>query len=483
MEKSIENSFVGREDEAKILQKALISGQSEMISVTGRRRVGKTYMIRSVYKQVLDFEFIGSQNTPRPQQLESFAEELKRQSRSSFKFKTPKNWSEAFRLLITFLKRKRSKRKKVIFLDEVPWMASSRSGFLGALGYFWNSWASQNRIVLVLCGSASSWMIEKLEKDKGGLHNRLTRRIRLSPFTLNEAEAFLKSKNINLGRYQIVQLYMVMGGIPHYLNEIEGGKSAVQVINEVCFSKNGLLRTEFSNLLPSLFDRPNNYIAIVKALAETRKGLTRQEILKAGKFTEGGGVSKVLRNLDDSGFITAYQPFGKKKKQTLYRLTDEYCLFYLKFIEPHTVSKREVWQKLSKTPKYKSWSGYSFESLCLKHISQIEKGLGISGIDNSYSSYIYPGTAHTDGFQIDLLIDRPDQVINLCEIKFYKGEYVIDKAEAMTLRNRMANFKRATKTKKHLFLTVITTFGLVTNEYSLELADQELTMDVLFEPN
>jgi len=414
------NKLIGRKKEQVILRQALQSEESEMVAIIGRRRVGKTFLIRSVYKDKIDIEFTGVQNATRKEQLASFHFLITRYANDIKDIKSPKNWLEAFHQLITVLEKKRKPRKKIIlFFDELPWLASKKSGFLKALGFFWNNWASKNNVLLVICGSAASWMIQKVVKDRGGLHNRITKRINLKPFTLAETEVFLNSKKVKLNRYHTILIYMIMGGIPHYLKEIKAGKSAVQNIDDICFSEDGLLADEFTNLYPALFENSDNHIAVIRALSTKWRGLTRASIIKVGKLTDGGGITKVLNELKHSGFISDYYPFGKKHKDKLYRLTDEYSLFYLHFIEQRKRNIKDAWKALSQTPTFNAWSGYAFESICLKHIGQIKKALEISGIYSEESSFIFRGNDTLDGIQIDLLIDRNDQVINLCEMKFH----------------------------------------------------------------
>ncbi len=474
--------LIGRKAEQATLKAALQSDEAEMIAVTGRRRVGKTFLVRSFYNTKIDLEFTGVQHAPRREQLDSFHFVLKQFAGKQHDLTPPKNWLEAFHQLITVLEnKKKKKQKQVLFFDELPWLATKKSGFLRAFGFFWNNWASKNNIVVVICGSATSWMIEKIVKDRGGLHNRITRRINLQPFTLAETETFFKSQKIRLTRYHIVLIYMMMGGIPHYLKEIKAGKSAVQNINDICFSNEGLLADEFVNLYPALFEDSDNHIAIIKALSTKLKGLTRAGIIDIAKIPNGGGMTKVLNELIYSGFVSAYYPFGKKRKDMLYRLTDEYSLFYLKFIEKKKRNIKDTWQALSQTATFKTWSGYAFESVCLKHVTAIKEALKIGGIYAEPSSFLFQGNDVVPGAQIDLLIDRNDQAINLCEMKFYNTEFTINKSYAKQLRNKIAVFNEVSKTKKQVFLTMVTTFGVAENKYSQDLVDNNLTMDMLFE--
>lgn len=477
----LERPLIGRKQEQQILQEALVSNEPEMIAIIGRRRVGKTFLVKETYRRQLVFEITGLQDAPIKEQLENFTFQIGQWSTSKFPIATPSNWLKAFMLLIDYLETYDYKEKKVVFLDELSWLATHKSGFLRALGFFWNSWAVNKNIIVVICGSAASWMIQKVVNHRGGLHNRITKRIQLLPFTLAETKQYLQSKHINFNNYQIIQLYMAMGGIPHYLKEIRASRSAIQNIDDICFTHLGLLKTEFDNLYASLFDNAERHISIIRALAKTHQGLIRKNIVKLTDIPEGGTLTKLLEELIQSGFITAYHPFGKKKKDKLYRLTDEYSLFYLQFIENKNHDGKDTWNHLSQSQQYISWSGYAYESICLKHIPQIKKALSIAGVYSISSSFYKKGTATEQGAQIDLLIDRNDQVISLFEIKFYKKTFSLSKEYAQKLKQKIDIFEEVTKTKKQLFLTLITTFGLKHNEHSLGLVNEVLQLEDLFE--
>lgn len=477
----MKNLLIGRKEEQAILLKAIQSDEPEMIAVLGRRRIGKTYLIRSVYKDRIRFEISGLQNANLKKQLNNFAFQLSASFGEQAPAKQPESWLEAFQQLIICLSKTEVTQETVLFFDELPWLASRKSGFLEGLGFFWNSWASKKNIVVVICGSAASWMIQKVVHDKGGLHNRITKRIYLEPFNLQETEHFLHSKNIFLDRYQIVQIYMAMGGVPHYLKDIEPGKSAVQNIENICFRRTGLLFDEFQKLYPALFEKADNHIAIITALAQKWKGLTRRELISDTKLSNGGGLNRCIEELISSGFITEYYSFGNRKKDIFYRLTDEYSLFYLHFMQGKKNQGVDIWHHLSQTQEYKSWSGYAFENVCLKHITQIKKALGITGIYTETSGFYRAGTAGQPGVQIDLLMDRKDDIINLFELKFYKETLSLSKSDATALREKVAAFRQQTNTRKQLFLHLITTFGLKPNENSIGLVDQSMSIDVLFD--
>ncbi len=475
-----EKNLIGRENEVAILKELLVSDEAEFVSVIGRRRVGKTFLVETVYADHIAFQVTAIQNAGFEEQVENFARILNIKSQSRLPIQIPKTWLEAFHFLILHLEETAPSGKKVVFFDELPWFDTHRSGFLNAFGFFWNSWAVKNNVVVVICGSAASWMIQKVVHNKGGLYNRLTKRIYLRPFSLHETELYIQLKNLNLNRYQITQLYMTLGGIPHYLKEIKRGESVAQSIDRICFDSNGILYDEFGQLYPSLFDNADNHIAIIRALATKSMGMTRLEIINATKLTNGGGLTTTLEELSQSGFITEYQPFERVKRETIYRLTDEYSLFYLKFIEPMKTEGAGTWQSFEKTPAYNTWSGYAFESICMKHIPEIKKALGISGVFTTTSSFYSKGKDGMAGCQIDLLIDRNDNIINICEIKWANKEYTLTKSYATELRIKSALFEHYTGTKKKPYITFISTYGLMPNEQNSSIIDKEVTLEALF---
>lgn len=473
--------LIGREIEKKLLDETMRSGTPELIALFGRRRVGKTFLIRQHLKSSIVFEFVGSRDEKLGKQLENFKKALGKAAGNEKIYQTPKNWADAFDLLSYFLTPKLASERSVVFLDEFPWLNTHKSRFLSAFDHWWNSWGNkQDNLVVVICGSAASWMIQNVVNNRGGLHNRITRKIRLMPFNLGETEAFLKSRDIYMDRYQILQIYMVMGGIPHYLKEVKKGESSTQVIDRNCFTKDGLLASEFKNLYHSLFDDATRHLAVVRALAANLSGLTRAEIIDKAAFTSGGSITGLLEELIESGFVTAWQPYDKKSKDTIFKLADEFTHFYLKFIEKNRSSGEGVWQSFSTGQSWKSWSGIAFERVCLKHILQIKKELGIANVYTEESAWRFHPKKDT-GVQIDLLLDRKDFVINLCEMKYSESEFSIDKGYAEDLVNKREVFTSQTKTKKSVYLTFVTTFGIKNNEYAKRLIQNSITMDTLFE--
>lgn len=474
--------LVGRIQEKKILENALASSGAELIAVYGRRRIGKTFLIRSVYEKYIRFEFTGVHNATMQEQLEGFSFALKKAINSPVDIAIPKNWVAAFHALENFLEPVIKKGKAVIFFDEFPWIHTQKSNFLTAFEHFWNTWASKHpNLTVVICGSAASWMIRNIMNNKGGLHNRVSVRIRLLPFTLSETQAYLKSRSVKLDHYQLLQLYMAMGGVPQYLKAVESGESATQAIDRLFFTKHGALKDEFKILYESLFDNAVHHIAVIRLLYSIGKGMTRNEIINSSNLSSGGTTTKVLNELEESGFIASYIPFDKTSKEVVYRLTDEYSLFYLKFAERSRATGTGTWLRLSEGNSFKSWSGYAFEAICLKHLPQIKRALQIETIYTEESVWRHVPGKGQRGAQIDLLLDRRDRCINICEMKFTTDEFTINKKYSEELVQKQKVFADKTKTKKTIFLTIITTYGVTKNSYYKNLVQSEVTMDALFE--
>jgi len=475
-------NVIGRKEEKGLIKKIENSGEPELLAVYGRRRIGKTFLIRNGFSRGIAFEFSGTHNATLSQELESFSLALSNAS-GGIPLAKPGSWIQAFQMLIQYLLPQVKRERKIVFFDEFPWINSPRSGFLPAFENFWNSWASREKnIVVVICGSAASWMIKKVINNRGGLHNRVTRRIRLLPFTVAETAEYLKARKIKLDKYQILQIYMAMGGIPQYLKEIEPGNSAAQAIDKLCFTKDGLLNDEFKNLYYSLFDSAENHIDIIRALAQKGKGLSRSEIIETCKLTSGGYTTQLLNELKESGFITPYVPFGKTIKDSTYKLTDEYSLFYIKFIENSRARGQGTWLMFSTGASWKSWSGVAYESICMKHIDQIKNAMGIKNVYAEVSVWRYQAkSVNEQGVQIDLVIDRADKCISLCEIKFASDSFEITRPYAKELDHKLKIFAAQTKTKKALFTTMVTTYGVKNINNYPGLIQQEITMDALFE--
>ncbi len=476
-------SIIGRKDEQKIIQNYVDSGKAEMIAVYGRRRVGKTFLIKSYFANKFDFAFTGIYNVTKSVQLAQFHKTLEEYSRRQIK--KPKDWFEAFDMLKEYLATL-DKEKIIVFIDEIPWLDTPKSNFLAAFGQFWNVWASvKNNLKLFVCGSATTWMLSKFVGDKGGIYGRVSRSIWLRPFTLGEAEQFLKTvKGMSLSRKQILEVYMIFGGIPYYLDMLVKGKPLDVNIDELLFYQDAPLRHEFDFLFRTLFLNTKIYRSVVEALSKKLKGLTRQELIAILKIKEGGMLTEALDNLIKCDFIRKYTAFGKSERDAMFQLTDLFSLFYLKFIGQGSGQEENLWTKLSDKPPVIAWRGYAFEQVCLHHLAQIKKSLGISGIIGDIHSWnCRPFTdkngTQWQGGQVDLVIDRADGVVNLCEIKHVNNKFAIDADYEERLRDRAALFEQVTKTRKTVHHTFITTYGVKQNLYS-GIVQSEVVADDLF---
>ena len=469
-------SLIGRKKEAKRLRKHYTSNKAEFVVLFGRRRIGKTFLIKSLFEPEFTFYATGLQDGDTTAQISNFNNEII--NFGGTELTSASSWSEAFENLNRLIINSSKKDKKVIFLDEISWMGMTNSGFISALDHFWNRWmSSRDDVLLIICGSATSWIIDNIVNNTGGLHNRLTDQILLEPFTLTECEEFLKDKGVLLPRYQILESYMIFGGVPHYLDFFEVDRSLAQNVDRVYFETDAPLKNEYTNLFKALFKNAESYIKVVEALASKRKGLKREEISVITKIKGGGTLSKVLSDLISCGFAQEYLAYGKRKRDRLYQLIDPFTLFHLTFSDKQKRFAKNFWLHYSTTPAHSAWSGYAFELVCLIHLPQIKHGLGISGVLTETSSW--RSNLISPGAQIDLVLERSDKIIHLCEMKFTSSELVINKAYSEELRKKRSAFLAETGTKKAIHTTIVTTYELVKNEYSSEILFK-LTMNDLF---
>lgn len=456
--------IIGRKQEILELEDLYSNGRSEFVVLYGRRRIGKTFLVNELFGDRFTFSHtalspveMAGKDLMR-MQLRHFTHSLIRYGAEITQ--EPANWLDAFFILENLLEKCSADERIFVFIDELPWLDTPRSGFLTAFEAFWNGWGSKrNNLMLVVCGSAVSWISDKLLGSKGGLYNRTTSEIKLKQFSLNECEEFFRSRNIMLDRYDILQSYMIFGGVPYYLDFFSKGTSLAGNVDRMIFNRKGKLSNEFERLFSSIFTNPEEAEKVIKVLANKRIGYTREELLKQTGIADGGGFTKLLRSLEESDFIRKFRYFGEKAKHTRYRLVDNFCLFHLYFLHRKTTDDPQFWQHNQNSPSVNSWRGFAFENVCADHVWQIKFALGISGV-------------HTETFswrgresQIDLIIDRDDRLINLCECKFSSREFVIDKEYDTVLRERQAAFMEETGTRKSTMMTLITPFGLKRNEY------------------
>lgn len=456
--------IIGRKREQKELLKAYESEYSEFVAVTGRRRIGKTFLVRETFDYKFAFQHSGLANQNTRAQLREFRLSLIRCGLK--KCRIPVDWSDAFFLLSQLLDQQKD-GKKVVFIDELPWMDAPRSNFVSAIEHFWNGYAAARKdILLIICGSATSWIINNVFKDHGGLHNRVTYRINLAPFTLSECEQYAQNRHLGMSRYGVLECYMVMGGVPFYWSMLERGKSVAQNIDALFFSPTGKLHYEYSELYKSLFKNPEPYIKVVEILGTKRIGMAREELINEGGLANNGLLTRVLEDLETCGFIRKYNYQGIKHMTAIYQLIDNYTLFYYKFLHNRAGLDENFWSINLNTPVRNAWEGLAFERVCFEHIRQIKLALGIAGVTTQiYSWRAKDDPVYGDGAQIDMVIDRADQIVDLCEMKFSTAEYAIEKSDDESLRHKARRFSEAQKGYKAVHTILITPFGIKRNMY------------------
>lgn len=470
--------LIGRKYEQQRLREAFTSEYSEFVVVYGRRRVGKTFLVRETFDYKFTFQHSGVAQSSRSEQLRAWLSSL-RQAGLSVK-KAPANWFDAFDLLRQLISQS-TDAKKVVLIDELPWMDTHASGLIPALEHFWNAWASARKdVCLIVCGSATSWIINKIVRNRGGLHNRVGYKIALQPFTLCECEQYMFSRNITLTRKQLAEGYMVMGGVPFYWKAMQKGMSLAQNIDACFFAPGGELCDEFDALYASLFQRPEAYIKVVQNLSRKRGGMTRNELLAAGKFVDNGNFTQVLKDLENCGFIRCYNVIGNVKKEAVYQLIDPFTIFYYEFMRENTRRDPQFWSHSNNKPMYYSWRGLSFERVCMLHVNQIKRALGISGIISGV--YSWRSSQSHPGAQIDLLIDRDDDVIDLCEMKFTTTPWEMQAADSEDILRKQEVFRRETATQKAIHTVLVSATGLKPNQYSADIQNV-VTLDDLFSDN
>lgn len=475
--------LIGRKKEQDRLRKALEEEESQLIAVYGRRRVGKTYLIEKTLAKEIVFDLTGIKGASIRTQLSNFKAQVVKRSKKFQKSPTPKNWFEAFQLLQEYIESK-GKNKKVIYIDEFPWFCGQRSEFLPVFEHFWNNFcAKRDDLVVVVCGSAAAFMVNEVIYNQDGLHGRISTDIRLMPFNLYETKAYLQYKKIDWDHYDILQCYMILGGIPHYLNQLDRRYTLPQNIDKLCFEKGGQLTNEFDQVLLSLFRNSSLHKNIIVELSQKKIGLSRKALNLNLAKGNNQAFTKAIKELEESGFIVEQPSFDQKETKSLFRLNDEFCFFYLKYIAPNKGQGAGTWLHLYNSKSFNAWSGFAFEMLCMKHTSQIKMALGIPKVRTTTHSWVSreaQKSAQKSGAQIDMLLKRQDRRIDLIEIKFYNKPYAITKSYRDRMMNKRDIFEEEAKPDEALALVMITTHGLTKNTYSNILTDY-FTMDILFE--
>lgn len=471
--------LVGRQKEIKTLNDNFNSQDSNFIAVYGRRRIGKTYLVNSVFEDKITFRHAGIYQGSTKEQIASFMSSLE-----DFGYKNNEpvtEWLSAFNCLKKLINKSNAK-KKVIFLDEIAWMNTKKSNFLKAFENFWNGWASaRHDITLIVCSSATSWIINNIIHSKGGLYNRVTTQIYLEPFTLGECEEYCSSRKLSLTKKQIIEAYMVIGGVPYYWNYLEKGQSVPQFIDSCFFKENAPLKNELKYIFSSLFISPEGYMKIIESLSKKEYGFTKKEILESTKEIDNGNFTQKIEDLINCGFIREYSPLKYKKGSVLYQLIDPFTIFHFHFLTKKT-NDESYWTNQLNTPLVNTWKGLAFERICLLHVAKVKKALGISGVHTA----VYPFSCKKDlengiyGSQIDMIIERKDDIINLFEIKYYDSPFCLNGKEIEQLNKKKHDFIAISKTKSAIHLSMIALNGIEENAYSNEL-QAVVSVDDLFD--
>ena len=479
--------LIGREKETQELINLYNSSKAEFVAVYGRRRVGKTFLVDEALKGKITFRHAGLSPIDEQNRKNNLKEQLTHfffslQMQGLKRGKRPSTWMEAFYMLIQLLEsKKRTDKRQVVFIDELPWLDTPRSGFMTAFEGFWNTWGChRDNLMLIVCGSASSWMLDNLINNHGGLYGRTTYEIKLHPFTLGECEEYYQKNGIRMSRYDIVQSYMIIGGIPYYLGYMKKGLSLAQNIDQLFFSEGAKLHDEYDRLFASVFSNPEQMKKIVQLLGERRMGFSRKEILTQTGLEDCGASTKMLKALVASDFIQPYVPFGKSTRDIHYKLKDSFCLFYMKFIRGQKELEPDFWMHNVTSPSINAWRGFSFEEVCFSHANKIKQALNILGVSSSQSGWVVRGDEDSEGAQLDLLIDRKDNVVNMCEMKFYSEPFSVSKAYHAKLVHRQNLLAEQLPRKTVIQPVLVTTEGLVYNEYS-GIFQNTVTLDNLFE--
>ena len=467
----------GRASEQEQLDRLLVSGQAEFIALYGRRRVGKTFLVKEHLRGKITFYVSGVIDEDAEAQKKSFQTALEEHGAPAPRGNA---WMDYFLSLKQFLQLKVSDNKPcIVFIDEIPCLDTPRSGFIGALDHFWNTWASDHtNMKLIVCGSATSWIIKNLVDSHGGLHNRLTATIHLHPFTLKETEDYLKQRHFNWNRNTIAQLYMIFGGVPFYLSLLSPKETLAQAIDRLYFQRDATLENEYKRLTASLFRSPEPYYRIIETLAQHQQGITREEISQLTGLGTGGNLTRMLTELEHCDFIRSYYTRGRKVRinSCFYQLTDLFSLFHLHF-RKKGINDPHFWENNINTPQVNTWLGLAFERIVLQHIEQVKKALGIERMGVNY--YAWRSRTSQPASQIDLVLDRADNIVNICEMKYAKDAYLMTEEDEVKMRRRQSTFLLETRSRQATRPTMITPFGLQPNTHSSEITD-EISLDDLF---
>lgn len=482
------STVIGREEELDTISRLYASERSEFLAIYGQRRVGKSFLIEEALGNKITFSAVGlyqkiDKDSPekvesyRQKQLAHFYNSLREYGLPKEGNLAPTSWMEALELLKKLLKSKRAKRK-VVFIDELPWLAGPQSAeLLEELGHFWNSWAGMRKdIFLIVCGSATSWMVDNVLRDYGGLYGRITERIFLKPFTLAECERYWNKRGFHLSRFEIALTYMVIGGVPFYMDSIRPDRTMADNINAIYFDKDKA-RQEFKDVYTSLYSSSETYIEVVRQLGKRFYGMTRDELLKAVEKKGGGTFTDILDNLIDSGIIRSYTLYGGPRKQTVYQLVDFFTLFYLRFVENTDFTS---WRSVQRSKPFYTWAGNTFELLVLEHMPKLADALRIKEYATPFS---WRGkTPDGEGVQVNLIIpattERADYI---CEMKFSEGKYTLSNDDAEEFARQIAalSISKIHKPTHSIYVALVTSLGVTDSKHRIHV-NELVTLDSLF---
>ena len=494
--------MIGRKKEIKLLNEICDLEESSLVAIYGRRRIGKTYLVNHMFKKYrqdcLFFEFTGAYDGDKRGQIDNFIDQVYEWFYVEPSFEI-KSWSDAFRFLKRTIdkeiKKRDSNEKVIVFLDEVPWIdRSNKGGFLSALGYFWNTWCEpRENVVLILCGSNSSWIRDKILKNaRGSLYQRVTHQISMYPFDLKETKAYLlEQKGFMIDNKTVTDIYMIFGGVAKYLSFLNPNESSAENIDRVFFSIHGSMYREYDELFSSLFaDKSDYYKSVIELLCTRRSGFSLSDISKAFNEKLGGKLRLAIAELEECGFIKGLSKYGNSVRGVNYMIVDPYILFHHKWIKGFSRNDiatlpNNYWLHKSSSQSYAVWSGYAFEIVVMVNIRLYLNAIGRLGFFSGVYHWQHMAKSEDEqGAQIDMVVNYGNNIFDILECKYYNSEYVISKEYAKNIKNKLSMFKKYglySKQKSELRLVFLTSYGVKMNAEAHSLNISRVCLDDLFE--
>lgn len=465
--------IIGRKAEQRDLDEWCHSAKPELICVYGRRRVGKTYLVQNAFEGQFAFFATGSDDRRNAVQLKAFHAALRRAGCAERT--VPQDWFEAFNRLRLALEQpdvvRASCGRRVVFLDEFPWLAAKRSDFLAAFSDFWNGWAScQSDLVVIICGSATSWIVKNILENTASMYNRVTRQLYVAPFDLHDVEEMTQSLRLGWSRDAVLQCYLVFGGLPYYLDMLDRRKSLSQNIDALCLGTNAPLRREVPLLMEASLGNAPLHRAILRELAQSKVGIRRMDLANRVEGGTTGSFKRALDDLEKCGYIRCYTNRYERRKPSVYQLVDPFLLFGFRFMVDRAPDGHGLvsWKDFERTPAYYAWRGNAFEIACVNHTRQIKHAIGISAVKTE--DFPWSSSTSEPGAQIDMVIERADGVTNLCEMKYTDGPFVADREFEEDMARRRRVFQIESATKNTVQSVLVCPQGLRPNTHSWDIA-------------